>query len=131
MNDGCGDHEVTVRVGNHDDIDRIAVFNVAMAHETENLTLDIDRVRNGVTNLIEHPERGYYTVAVSGGRLVGCCPRHIGVERLAERYVLVDTECLCNPRVSSERCIHRPVWSHKGSGRKGRHGLWVQALRRT
>jgi len=73
MIDDSRDHAVTFRIGIKDDIDTIAAFNVAMAHETEDIELDIDRVRKGVTNLVEHPERGFYTVAVASDRVVGCC----------------------------------------------------------
>lgn len=73
MNDEGREYAVTIRTGNHDDIDTIAEFNVSMARETEGIALDIDRVRRGAKNLVEHTERGFYAVAESNGKLVGCC----------------------------------------------------------
>ena len=42
-----------------------------MAHETEDLKLDRDRVRQGVEHVLQHPEAGYYLVAEAEGRVVG------------------------------------------------------------
>ena len=53
------------------DVDTVAAFNVAMALETEALTLDLDTVRRGVAALVADPAKGSYRVATREGELVG------------------------------------------------------------
>ena len=48
------------------DIDTLVTFNTAMAKETEGLFLDHERLRAGVTHLLNHESDGYYFVAVEG-----------------------------------------------------------------
>lgn len=45
--------------------------NATMALETEGLSLDLDRLRDGVHALLEEPSRGLYFVAEAGGRRAG------------------------------------------------------------
>jgi GNAT superfamily N-acetyltransferase len=49
----------------------IADFNIAMAMETEGLTLDPALIRPGVEGLFAHPQFGFYLVAESEGELLG------------------------------------------------------------
>ncbi len=63
--------EVNVRRGAAGDVDVIARANVAMAMETENLTLDMSIVREGVRQGIEDPQKAIYWVAECEGRVVG------------------------------------------------------------
>ena len=63
---------VTVRLARRGDIDSIAGFNVAMAHETEDKDLPPDRVCDGVRRLFDEPKYGFYVVAESGDAVVGC-----------------------------------------------------------
>ena len=61
-----------VRKARRDEIELIANFQVLMAKETENLTLQKETVCKGVKALFEHPERGEYIVALRDGEVVGC-----------------------------------------------------------
>ena len=61
-----------VRKARREEIELIANFQVLMAKETENLTLQKKTVCKGVKALFEHPERGEYIVALRDGEVVGC-----------------------------------------------------------
>ncbi len=63
--------KATVRLARRADIDTIAEFNVAMAHETENKDLPPNRVRSGVQRLFDEPKHGFYIIAESGDAVVG------------------------------------------------------------
>lgn len=54
---------VSVRRAEARDLSFIVESQVAMAQETEQLTLDRDTVRAGVRGVLEHPERGFYLLA--------------------------------------------------------------------
>ena len=45
-------------------------FQVAMAQETENLSLDPETVLNGVRSLLAHPDRGHYVLAKNEGEII-------------------------------------------------------------
>jgi GNAT superfamily N-acetyltransferase len=49
----------------------IAAFNAAMALETENVTLDPERVRAGVEAILADPAKGFYLAAFDGGDIAG------------------------------------------------------------
>jgi len=51
--------KITVRPATHDDIEFLVRGNKEMAHETENLALDIDRLRRGVHAVFDDPSRGF------------------------------------------------------------------------
>lgn len=51
----------------------IAEFNIAMALETEQVSLDPATVNAGVAAGIADPAKAAYFVAEAGGRCVGCC----------------------------------------------------------
>lgn len=63
---------VNVRRATRDDIDAIAAFNLAMARETEGLSLDEPTLRRGVAAVFEEPGHGFYLVAEAGGTPAGC-----------------------------------------------------------
>lgn len=65
--------ETTVRDARIDDLETIVEFNAALAHETENLTLDRDRLREGVRRVLQCPEAGRYFVAEDAGTVAGQC----------------------------------------------------------
>lgn len=46
-------------------------FNAALARETEALTLDLEVLRRGVTQVLEDAAKGFYLVADEGSRVVG------------------------------------------------------------
>ncbi|MBI4478419.1 MAG: GNAT family N-acetyltransferase [Acidobacteria bacterium] len=48
----------------------IAQFNAAMALETENLTLDRERVRRGVEVTLRDPAKGFYVLAVAEEKVI-------------------------------------------------------------
>lgn len=60
-----------VRHATRDDIELLADFNCAMALETEQLTLERDRVRAGVSGLLEEPSRGRCFVIEDRARETG------------------------------------------------------------
>lgn len=53
------------------DVETVARFNVAMAFETESLSLQEATVLRGVRALLEDPSKGLYFVAEQGDDLVG------------------------------------------------------------
>lgn len=63
---------LTIRRAVEADADAIIRFNMAMALETEQKALPENKIRPGVTALFRKPEYGFYLVAVSGNRVVGC-----------------------------------------------------------
>lgn len=65
------DATITVRTATEDDIETLAQFNEAMAEETEDKRLNPSTVRSGVRALFDDPARGFYLVAVRGGKIVG------------------------------------------------------------
>ena len=52
------------------DIDTIIEGNVGLAHETEDLALDVDRVRAGVQAVLTDAQRGHYYVGEVQGAAV-------------------------------------------------------------
>ena len=64
--------EITVRPATNDDATVIADFNRAMATETEHKTLDAATIYAGVRSLVSRPEHGFYLVAETENRVVGC-----------------------------------------------------------
>jgi ribosomal protein S18 acetylase RimI-like enzyme len=53
------------------DVESMAEYNVAMALETEGLTLERERVRAGVQAVVNAPSKGFYVVGDIKGRVVG------------------------------------------------------------
>ncbi|MGP1720300.1 GNAT family N-acetyltransferase [Shewanella frigidimarina] len=62
---------MTIRIGQHADLQALVQFNQAMAMETENLSLDTEQLTRGVEGLLTHPERGVYLVAEVDGEITG------------------------------------------------------------
>jgi len=62
---------MTIRPATSADADRIADFNIALAHDTENITLHPPTVRDGVRAVLEDPAKGFYFVAEIDGQVVG------------------------------------------------------------
>jgi len=62
---------INVRPAKSTDTPKIAEFNCRLASESEDKSLDQDRVTAGVTALFESPERGQYFVAEVDGSVVG------------------------------------------------------------
>jgi ribosomal protein S18 acetylase RimI-like enzyme len=60
-----------VRPAAPSDVDTLAAFNVAMALETEALSLDLDTVRRGGAAVLADPAKGSYRVATRDGAVVG------------------------------------------------------------
>jgi GNAT superfamily N-acetyltransferase len=63
---------VTMREAVRTDVERIVAWQVAMAAETEGLSLDVATVHCGVTALFDDPRRGAYVVAEVHGQPAGC-----------------------------------------------------------
>jgi ribosomal protein S18 acetylase RimI-like enzyme len=62
---------ITIRIATPNDAARIAEFNALMAKETENIDLDLDRLRVGVESVLRDRSKGIYYVAESDGQVVG------------------------------------------------------------
>jgi GNAT superfamily N-acetyltransferase len=62
--------QIHYRGGRRDDANAIVDFQQAMAHETEEVTLDRDVVTRGVQAVFDDPSRGRYFVAEAEGRVV-------------------------------------------------------------
>lgn len=65
-------NEIEIRLAQTKDAKRLAEFNIAMALETENLTLSPGAVLKGVKTLLQHPQHGFYAVAEIGNEVQGC-----------------------------------------------------------
>jgi len=63
--------DITIRPATPEDAEFLVRGNASMALETEHLSLDLDRLRDGVHALFEDPARGLYYVAEINGRRVG------------------------------------------------------------
>lgn len=61
----------TIRTATLADAPRIAEFNALMAKETENLELDMNRLRAGVEEVLRDSSKGVYYVAEANGVVVG------------------------------------------------------------
>ncbi|MGC4051615.1 MAG: GNAT family N-acetyltransferase [Paludibaculum sp.] len=62
---------ITIRLADPADAEFLVRGNASMALETEHLSLDLDRLRDGVHALFEDTSRGVYYVAEVKGRRVG------------------------------------------------------------
>ncbi|MFI5181354.1 MAG: GNAT family N-acetyltransferase [Thermoanaerobaculia bacterium] len=62
---------LAIRRASPADTETIAVFNEAMARETEGKTLDPMTIRAGVAALLARPDLGFYLVADEDGALAG------------------------------------------------------------
>jgi GNAT superfamily N-acetyltransferase len=63
--------EISVRPATLDDAEFLVHGNAQLALETENLSLDIDRLRSGVRAIFDDPARGFYLIAEVEGTCVG------------------------------------------------------------
>ncbi|MEM7209661.1 MAG: GNAT family N-acetyltransferase [Pseudomonadota bacterium] len=61
-----------VRRATIDDATAIAEFNIAMALETENKTLDSETINSGVKRVFSNDSLGFYLVAEIDGAVAGC-----------------------------------------------------------
>jgi ribosomal protein S18 acetylase RimI-like enzyme len=62
---------ITVRKASPVDVNIIAMFQLQMAIETENITLDREVVIKGVKAVFENPTRGNYFIAMINQQVVG------------------------------------------------------------
>lgn len=61
----------TLRDAQPGDLETIVAFNLALARDTENISLDPQVLRAGVTRLLADPAKGFYVVATDGARVIG------------------------------------------------------------
>ncbi|HTH58135.1 MAG TPA: GNAT family N-acetyltransferase [Cyclobacteriaceae bacterium] len=61
-----------IREANIKDIPHLLDFQLKMALETENITLEISSLTLGVNRLFKDPTKGRYYVAEEGGEVMGC-----------------------------------------------------------
>ena len=62
---------VSVRRAGMGDADVVCLFNALLAEESEGKKLDPDKLRPGVTALLQDPHKGYYFLAEDGGKALG------------------------------------------------------------
>ena len=62
--------DVSYRGAERTDVGDILEFQIAMARETEDVTLDRETCRRGIEAVFAAPSRGRYFVAETGGRVV-------------------------------------------------------------
>ena len=62
---------LTIRPATLDDLPALLHGNSALAHETESKTLHETTLRRGLEATFADPNKGFYTVAESEGRVVG------------------------------------------------------------
>ena len=63
--------EIIVRPAKIEDAEFLVRGNAQMALETEGLSLDLDRLRDGVHAVFDDPARGFYLVGEVGGQRAG------------------------------------------------------------
>ncbi len=63
---------ISIRLGEYEDVSVIADFMIAMAKETEEVELEADTVKAGVTHLLNAPQYGFYIVATCEDAMIGC-----------------------------------------------------------
>jgi len=63
--------EIAVRPATREDAEFLVRGNAEMALETEQLSLDMDRLRSGVGAVFDDPARGFYLIAEEDGSRVG------------------------------------------------------------
>lgn len=63
--------ELVVRPATLKDVDLLVQFNLAMAKETESLTLNVDVLAAGVRSVLADSRRGFYLLAQSGNDVAG------------------------------------------------------------
>jgi ribosomal protein S18 acetylase RimI-like enzyme len=142
-----------VRPAEPADLDAIAAFQVAMAHETEAITLDPAVVRRGVAAVLADPAKGRYRVAEREGAVVGSLmlttewsdwrdgtwwwiqsvyvapeARRAGVYRALHASVLADAEAtggVCGVRLYVEHANTRAQATYEAMGmRRGRYVVY-------
>ncbi|MDA0769042.1 MAG: GNAT family N-acetyltransferase [Chloroflexi bacterium] len=64
-------NEIRIREAIPSDINRIAEFQQGLAQESEGKTLDDGLLRNGIQQVFQNKEKGFYLVAESDGQVVG------------------------------------------------------------
>lgn len=64
--------DVFVRNATRSDAETIAGFQISMAAETEDMSLDSETVRKGVQAVFDDPGKGRYWVAEIEGEVAGC-----------------------------------------------------------
>lgn len=64
-------HPIKIRLADPADAEFLVRGNASMALETEHLSLDLDRLRDGVHALFEDKSRGLYYIAEVNGRRAG------------------------------------------------------------
>ena len=65
------DNPIIIRKATYLDVSNIVGFNNAMALETEGKTLDYITLKQGVSEVLSDPLKGFYLIAVFSGTVVG------------------------------------------------------------
>ena len=62
---------MNIRIAQHEDAKKIANQNIAMAKESEEITLNPDIALAGVYGLLTNKDKGFYLVAEEQGNIIG------------------------------------------------------------
>lgn len=62
---------ITIRRATLADVTIISNFNRALAEESENRSLDPETLKSGITQFLQQPEQGFYTLAIVDDNIVG------------------------------------------------------------
>ncbi len=65
-------NSISIRLAESEDASVIAEYTRLIASETENVTLDLETVLNGVRNVMHQTQYGFHVVAQSGDEVIGC-----------------------------------------------------------
>ena len=60
-----------IRLAGFGDVETVSAYNAAMALETEDLELDLERLTAGVSAVVADPAKGFYLVAEEEGAVAG------------------------------------------------------------
>ena len=64
-------YEIIIRIARASDTESLIAFNQAMALETENKTLDPDKISPGVAAVFSDEKKGFYAVAEIENKIIG------------------------------------------------------------
>ena len=104
-------HMFTIRMASHNDLDTLVSFNTAMAEETEARALDTDRVRRGVSAILESPGKGFY--------LVGEAPREVNAPVVSQLMITFEWSDWRNGMFWWIQSVYvHPAWRRRGAFRQ-------------
>ena len=124
--------EITVREAAPDDIGTLVAFQQATARETEGKDLDSQVATKGVSAVFHPPDRGFYLVAETGGRVVGGLLITYGWSDWRNSTFWWIQSLYVEPEQRRHGGVHRALHNHicsLATSRQGVSGLRLQVER--